>query len=66
MIEKRFYTAREIGFYLGLNEETIRKWAQRGRIPFSKFGKALRFDLRAVENWVKRKSVNIEKMNCIQ
>ena len=50
---KRFLTARETSQYLGLSEATIRRWALRGQIPFSKFGKALRFDLRRIEKWVK-------------
>ena len=59
MIQKRYYTAREISTYMGLNEETVRKWAQRGSMPFCKFGKSLRFDMRKVEIWIKKNEVNI-------
>lgn len=59
MIQKRYYTAREISIYMGLNEETVRKWAQRGSMPFCKFGKSLRFDMRKVEIWIKKNEVNI-------
>jgi len=55
MIEKRFYNAKELGVYLSMSEDTIRKWAVRGRIPFSKFGKALRFDIKRIESWLKKK-----------
>jgi len=54
-MEKRFLTAKEVSIYLGLNEETVRKWAQRGHIPSFKFRKALRFDLKDLEHWIKRR-----------
>jgi len=54
-MEKRFYNAKELGVYLGLSEDTLRKWAVRGRIPFSKFGKSLRFDIKKIDAWIKRK-----------
>lgn len=54
-MERRFFNAKEIAVYVGLSEETIRKWACEGRIPFSKFGAALRFDLQKIEPWLKKK-----------
>ena len=62
-MEKRFYTAKEVSIYLGLNEETVRKWVQRGYIPFHKFGKSLRFDLHKLENWIKNKECNYSRNN---
>lgn len=55
-MEKRFLTARETAFYLGLSEDTIRKWAIRGKIPFFKFGKALRFDIEKINRWANQKA----------
>jgi len=55
MIERRFYNAKDMAHYLGISEDSIRKWAIRGRIPYSKFGKSLRFDLRKIETWIKDK-----------
>jgi len=54
-MEKRFYNAREIAIYLGLSEETVRKWVQRGEIPSSKLGRAVRFDLVKINTWLKTK-----------
>jgi len=54
-MQKRFLTAKEVSVYLGLNEETVRKWAQRGHMPAFKFRKSLRFDLRDLEKWIKTK-----------
>lgn len=56
-IQKRFLTAKEVAIYLGLKEDTIRKWVVRGKIPFTKFGKSLRFDLKKIESWVEKKGV---------
>ena len=52
-MEQRFYNARDIGKYLGVSEEAVRKWAIRGKIPFVKFGKSLRFDIKKIEKWTK-------------
>jgi len=54
-MEKRFLTAKEVSIYLGLSEDTIRKWARRKQIPYSKFRKSLRFDLKELEPWIKSK-----------
>lgn len=54
-MEKRFLTAKEAAVYLGLSEATVRKWAMRGRIPFTKFGKSLRFDIRKIDSWAAKK-----------
>lgn len=55
MIQKRFFNAKEISTYLGVSEEAIRKWTLRGKIPFVKLGKSLRFDMIKIESWVKAK-----------
>jgi excisionase family DNA binding protein len=54
-MEKRFFNAKEISNYLGVSEEAIRKWAIRGKIPFVKLGKSLRFDMIKIDSWVKTK-----------
>lgn len=53
-MEKRFITAKETGYYLNLSEDTVRKWAMRGKIPYFKFGKALRFDRIAIDKWAEK------------
>ena len=55
MIQKRFLTAKEVAEYLSLSEDTIRKWATRGRIPSSKFGKSLRFDIHLIDEWINKR-----------
>ena len=54
-MEKRFYSTKDISCYLGVTEAAVRKWAVRGRIPFVKLGKCLRFDMMKVNDWLKEK-----------
>lgn len=55
-MEKRFLNTKETAVYLGLSEHTIRAWVKLGRLPFSKFGRAVRFDQRIIDKWVKDKA----------
>ena len=54
-MEKRFITIKELAAYLSMSENTIRDWIKEGRIPFSKLGRSVRFDLRRIESWLKKK-----------
>jgi len=54
-MDKRFLNTKEIATYLGLSEHTIRAWVKLGKIPFYKLGRAVRFDLRKLEPWLKKK-----------
>jgi excisionase family DNA binding protein len=54
-MEKRFFNVKEIATYLGLSEDTIRAWVKTGKIPFSKLGRSVRFDLRRIDQWLKKK-----------
>jgi excisionase family DNA binding protein len=45
-------TAREIADQLGFSADTIVDWAEQGRIPHFKVGRALRFRLSEVEAWL--------------
>lgn len=50
-IKEGLWDAGEVGAYLKVNEETVYRWAQRGRLPFVKIGRLTRFrpdDIRAV------------------
>ena len=54
-MERRFYNAKEISVYLGVSEDAVRKWAIRGRMPFVKIGRSLRFDKTKIDSWIKTK-----------
>ncbi|MBF0556640.1 MAG: helix-turn-helix domain-containing protein [Nitrospirae bacterium] len=40
---------------MSLSEDTVRAWVKTGRIPFSKLGRAVRFDMQKIEQWLKEK-----------
>ena len=46
-----------VAAYLSLSPHTIRDWVKKGRIPFVKLGRAVRFDLKELESWVESKKV---------
>lgn len=63
-MEKNYFTAKEVAIYLGLSEHTIRAWVKFGRIPFYKFGRAVRFDLRKLEPWIRKKKYDFSDEDC--
>jgi excisionase family DNA binding protein len=50
-------TAREVAELLGLDRDTIYKWARAGRIPCIKFRHRMRFRLSDIERWEKQQTV---------
>ena len=58
-MEKRYLSTKEIAIYMSLSEHTIRAWVKYGQIPFCKFGRAVRFDLRKIEPWLKGKECSL-------
>jgi len=62
-MDRRFVSAKELALYMCLNEETIRKMAHRGTLPYAKFGKSLRFDLWKIDSWIKKREVDTSKFN---
>lgn len=50
-IKEGLWDAGTVAAYLKVNEETVYRWAQRGRLPFVKIGRLTRFrpaDIRTV------------------
>jgi excisionase family DNA binding protein len=50
-------TANEVAEMLGLDRDTIYKWARSGRIPCIKLRHRLRFRLGDIERWEKQQTV---------
>jgi excisionase family DNA binding protein len=50
-------TANEVAKMLGLDRDTIYKWARAGRIPCIKLRHRLRFRLGDIERWEKQQTV---------
>jgi excisionase family DNA binding protein len=56
-MERRFIGIKELSQYLGLTEGTLYVWVCHRKIPFYKFGKSVRFDLKKIDIWAKKKLV---------
>lgn len=56
-MEKRFLNSKEAARYLSLTEPTIRNWVRFNKIPYSKLGRCVRFDMLKINQWLKDKEV---------
>lgn len=54
-MEKRYFNVKEIANYLGMSPNSIRAWVRLRRIPFSKLGRSVRFDIRKIDIWAESK-----------
>ncbi|MGD0336208.1 MAG: helix-turn-helix domain-containing protein [Candidatus Omnitrophota bacterium] len=59
MPEKRFIGIEECAEYLGLTVGTLYVWTHQRKIPHFKFGKRVKFDLRELEGWIRKKRVKV-------
>jgi len=50
-----FLNVQQIAQYLKLSVATIRKWVLNKRIPYKKFGRAVRFSTLEIEEWLNSK-----------
>jgi excisionase family DNA binding protein len=57
MPEKRFIGIKECSEYLGLTVGTLYVWTCQKKIPYLKFGKLVKFDLRELEGWIRKRKV---------
>jgi len=55
-IGRRLLNVREAAQYLGLEVDTVYRRASLGEVPCVKVGRALRFDLKALERFVEQQS----------
>ena len=60
-MDKRFLTTKELSEYLAIPEGTIRVWVCLKKIPYVKFGRAVRFDIRKIDIWVDKNSIEPAK-----
>ena len=49
----RLYKTGEVAELIGISAITLRKWVSEKRIPFYKIGKAVRFSIPEIEEWLK-------------
>jgi len=53
-VGKRLLNVKEAAQYLGLEVDTVYKKARLRELPFVKVGRALRFDVKALERFIER------------
>ena len=58
-MEKRFLSVKELSIYLGITEGTLRVWVCYKKIPYTKVGKSVKFDLKRIEKWLEENSVEV-------
>jgi len=51
-MEKRFIDINELSEYLGVSKYTLYSWTSLRRVPCTKFGKLLRFDMHEIGKWI--------------
>ncbi len=51
--QERWLDVEEISSYLGVTNETIRKWIREKNLPARKIGRKWKFKLTEVDEWVK-------------
>jgi len=56
-IGRRLLNVREAAQYLGLEVDTVYKKARLREVPFVKVGRALRFDVKALERFIEQHTI---------
>ena len=56
-VGKRLLNVEEAAVFLGLKVDTVYKKARMRELPFVKVGRALRFDVRALERFVEQHTI---------
>ena len=57
VVGKRLLNVREAARYLGLQEDTIYKKARLRELPYVKVGRALRFDIEALQRFIEQHTI---------
>ena len=57
VVGKRLLTVEEAAEYLGLKVDTVYKKARLRELPYVKVGRALRFDVKALERYVEQHTI---------
>ena len=57
MIQKRLLNADELSQMIGMRRDTIYRWVSQKRLPYVKIGRSTKFDIDAINEWIKEASV---------
>ncbi|HID0741768.1 helix-turn-helix domain-containing protein [Campylobacter jejuni] len=52
---KKYFTEKELSEYLGVSAALLFKLRQDGKIPYIRIGKAIRYEIKEIEKWLKTK-----------
>lgn len=61
LISEPLLTTPEVAEMLAVEEQTVRLWVSRGRIPFLKVGRCTRYDRTVIMQWLKNLNPQNEK-----
>lgn len=56
-LQRRLLTVEEAAAYTGLSPHTVYTMVSQKRIPYVKVGRLTKFDLRLLEEWLRRHTV---------
>jgi excisionase family DNA binding protein len=54
---RRLLTVQEVGEYLGIAKDTVYTLVSQRKIPHVKIGRLLKFDLKAIDDWIAQKTI---------
>lgn len=57
MIQKRLFNAEELSQMIDVRRDTLYRWVSQRRIPYVKVGRSTKFDIDAIDEWIKEASV---------
>ena len=56
-IQRRLLTVKELSEYIGISQDTIYTQVSQRRVPYVKIGRLLKFDIKAIDEWITKNSV---------
>ncbi len=57
-MQKRLINITELSEMIGVRVCTLYRWVSQKRIPYVKVGRLTKFDLEAIDDWIKESSVD--------
>ena len=61
LLDKRYIGIKECSGLLGITKATLYVWVCRRKIPYLKVGRLVKFDVKDIDEWLKRNYV--DKLN---
>ena len=53
VIEKRYLGIKDCAQYIGVTQGTLYAWVCYRKIPYLKVGRLVKFDIKAIEEWMR-------------